>query len=873
MRNSTSCVAILVFMSFSFFLPSVGFTDLPDCPEDVEPGVGRQTVSEGGKDSAGVNVRIDADTNKQRERREEKSVGALTLSPAGAELGIGQSQSFSVTAIYSDGSNSNVTGEAAWSGGQGNTFTASKGGTFTISANYRGASASASITVKKRPVSLSVVPSERTVKIRESVGFTAKAFFDDGSSEDVSGTAAWSPGSSFTAVEAGTFPITASYESVSGSATVTVTKTLVSISLVPTQRNVKINEMANFTAVAVFDDGSTEDVTDLAAWSPGSSFQSTEPGTFTITANYEGRAGAGTVTVRKSDYDPRDDPAVKGDKPVDLAQVDKTSTEFQQGQPGGGTKGPKDQTGFPQPESYTGSNPPGSGTTITDPSTQPPYLPTDSGRDPGRDASDYVKGLPPPKEPTPQRPADKTGTTPGKTPPSTGTTPSGTKSPGIDVQVVGTAPSGKCNIVNGQLVAVDGYPVRIAGMTVTLSGPVNQSTVSSGGGSFSFKEIPAGSYVISVQQWNYGMTKQSFTAPSGKSVKVTLKGSCPFLYAWTGEGFEKENDIYSVARVLPEELMDTEGKALASREGLYLQEVSLENIPDQLKKERSYRDYYQIKKPLKPDHDGYYRFKIREQASEHSFTDTVELLAVDHRPEVRVGVTRKGEIFSYEKLKAVSIFPLTSILSREGRGDLPRQELDSARERIGLYDGETIEVALPKEALRGGVLAVTWQGFQEGDSERGTSSSGRPRLSLRRRDPQGVWQTVDWVYPRDEIDQSFLVLDDLGAEWDTTGKVRLIASSCDREKYHRIDRLEWGKRSTEIPMVTSLPLVSAQRTGEDVRKELTRADGESVLLGPEEELDIRFRSTSTYEGYDRSFVFVSEGFYIPLPLMRLAEGR
>jgi hypothetical protein len=351
------------------------------------------------------------------------------------------------------------------------------------------------------------------------------------------------------------------------------------------------------------------------------------------------------------------------------------------------------------------------------------------------------------------------------------------------------------------------------------------------------------------------MTKQNFTAPSGKAIQITLKGSCPYLYVWTGEEYERENDIYSVARVLPHELLTNEGKEIASSEGLFLQQVSVRNLSGQLKRERSYRDYYRINKSFKVDGEGNYRLKIREQASERSFTDVVELWVVDHRPGLQTGVTRSGKLFFYEELKSLEFLPM-----RAGG--------------TGLYDGEGIEVTLPKEAFSSGLLAVEWQGFRESEGKGRTASVGRPRLSLQRRDPNGIWQTVDWIYPRDEIEQAFFVLEDLGSGWDDGGKIRLVATSCHVEKYHRIDRIAWGKRLKETPVGASLALISAVKSGgEDVRKQLLLADGESVFLGSEEEVNLRFQSRPLEKSFERTFVFVSEGFYIPAPMIRLAAAE
>jgi hypothetical protein len=91
------------------------------------------------------------------------------------------------------------------------------------------------------------------------------------------------------------------------------------------------------------------------------------------------------------------------------------------------------------------------------------------------------------------------------------------------------------------------------------------------------------------------------------------------------------------------------------------------------------------------------------------------------------------------------------------------------------------------------------------------------------------------------------------------------------EKYHRVDRIAWGRRSEENPVLAPLPLISAIKSEvKDVSRELVKADGEMLYLGPGDEVVLHFNGTSIEEGLERTFVFVSEGFYIPLPLIRLA---
>jgi hypothetical protein len=111
---------------------------------------------------------------------------AVKVAPGTAELSIGQSTSFSATAIYSDNSARVVTGEAAWNPGS------------TCTATYQGRSASAAVTVKEPAVTLLVVsPGQSEIKAGVTVSFSAQATFDDGSSRDVTAESTWSPASTF----------------------------------------------------------------------------------------------------------------------------------------------------------------------------------------------------------------------------------------------------------------------------------------------------------------------------------------------------------------------------------------------------------------------------------------------------------------------------------------------------------------------------------------------------------------------------------------------------------------------------------------------------------------------------------------------------
>ena len=199
----------------------------------------------------------------------------------------------------------------------------------------------------------------------------------------------------------------------------------------------------------------------------------------------------------------------------------------------------------------------------------------------------------------------------------------------------------------------------------------------------------------------------------------------------TGKRYQQENDIYSVARLTHWDLLPPETRVLASRDGLAVHPVSLSDVSAELRRERAYRDYYKITKPLRPDGNGQYRLQIREQASEYSWTDLTGLLAVDHAPGRQVAVTRQGDLLLHGELQPVNSF---ADLNGKGFAAMPAAGLP-------LYNGEGLVFDLPKEAFASGLLEVRWQGFQDGAAEGHEASQGVPRLRLERLDAEGNWQS------------------------------------------------------------------------------------------------------------------------------------
>ena len=111
--------------------------------------------------------------------------------------------------------------------------------------------------------------------------FTAAAIYSDGSSRDVTGMATWQSDKPTVAsistngptrgqakaLSAGTATIQASYGGLSGTATMTVTSAkVVSIQLSPSTPTVAKGVPVRFTATALFDDNTSQDVTAGSTW-------------------------------------------------------------------------------------------------------------------------------------------------------------------------------------------------------------------------------------------------------------------------------------------------------------------------------------------------------------------------------------------------------------------------------------------------------------------------------------------------------------------------------------------------------------------------------------------------------------------------------
>lgn len=259
------------------------------------------------------------------------ALASIAVTPATVTIAASTSQQFVATGTYTDGSKQILTGTATWSASNTTVATVGSGptnglvkalaaGTITITATSGSVSGSASLTVTSAyATSITVAPAASAMPLGLSQQFTATAQFSDGTTQDITGVAAWSSSSKsiatvtasglVTAVNIGAATISATFESVTGSTSVTVNAAnLVSIAITPGNDSIAPGTNVQLRAIGTFNDGGTRDLTHTASWTnsnpsiasvgSGNGFVvGLTAGTITVTATLGSVSGSTNLTV------------------------------------------------------------------------------------------------------------------------------------------------------------------------------------------------------------------------------------------------------------------------------------------------------------------------------------------------------------------------------------------------------------------------------------------------------------------------------------------------------------------------------------------------------------------------------------------------
>jgi hypothetical protein len=243
-----------------------------------------------------------------------KRLLSVAITPQSPAIALGLNLQLSATALFSDGSHTDVTGTATWASAQPNVASIKTGGmvisktvgTTSITATYESMSASSNLSVAPAAlVSIVVTPQTPSLAPNHSVQLTATGTFTDGTTQNLSGAVTWSSTPTnvlsistsglATANSLGAATVTASEGSITGSDALSVAlPALVSIAVTPQTPSLTPNHSVQLSATGTFADGTTQNLSGVVTWSSTSTSILSISATGLATAN---SPGAATVTA------------------------------------------------------------------------------------------------------------------------------------------------------------------------------------------------------------------------------------------------------------------------------------------------------------------------------------------------------------------------------------------------------------------------------------------------------------------------------------------------------------------------------------------------------------------------------------------------
>jgi uncharacterized protein YjdB len=265
------------------------------------------------------------------------TLSSIQVTPFTETVPIGEPVQYVATAIFSDGTNTVITGASTWqstdgsvalvsnAGGSRGLATTLAKGTTTITAFYMGMSGSTTLTVTDATiVQIQVTPFQPTLPEGFDLRFTATAIYSDGTNSNITALATWTSGAPGTAdvsntlatkglvsaFTAGDATIRAQYANVMGSTDVKVTPAqLTAIVVTPASATIAPAATQDYVATGTFDDMTQLDVTAFVTWTSsdtgiadvsnadGSRGQATAFATGTTTIQAQRGAVTGTTTL------------------------------------------------------------------------------------------------------------------------------------------------------------------------------------------------------------------------------------------------------------------------------------------------------------------------------------------------------------------------------------------------------------------------------------------------------------------------------------------------------------------------------------------------------------------------------------------------
>ena len=254
---------------------------------------------------------------------------SVSAAPDLAVIPVGANQQFQAAGTFSDHTTADITSLVNWTSSSLPVATVGLNtglavgispGSANIDAAFPGASSDSSslMVLNAALVGISVLPHSSSIAVGGQQQFSVLGTYTDGSTQDITASAAWSSSdlgiASISAtglaipVAPGVTDITANFGGFSDTANLTVTAAhLTAIAVTPAIPTVGIRATVPFTATGQFDDGSTEDLTNEVTWTSSNASvatisaagvaTTTGMGQATIAAALNGISGSTRLTV------------------------------------------------------------------------------------------------------------------------------------------------------------------------------------------------------------------------------------------------------------------------------------------------------------------------------------------------------------------------------------------------------------------------------------------------------------------------------------------------------------------------------------------------------------------------------------------------
>ena len=271
------------------------------------------------------------------------ALSSIAVAPAAPSIVIGQTSQLTALGTYNNGTTADITDSVTWASGSTGIATmnlsllATSGqvtgvaaGSTAIIATLAGKTGNAALTVSAATLnSIAVTPLAPSVVTGRYSQFTAMGTYSNGTTRDLTASATWASVTTSVAtmnanflatsglaavVNPGQSQITASFGGKTGNATLTVTAAAVlnSITVTPVAAGVAVGNTSQFTALGIYNDGSSANLNALVTWASVSigvatmnpNFLGTSglatgvtQGSSTITATFGGKTGIATLNV------------------------------------------------------------------------------------------------------------------------------------------------------------------------------------------------------------------------------------------------------------------------------------------------------------------------------------------------------------------------------------------------------------------------------------------------------------------------------------------------------------------------------------------------------------------------------------------------